>query len=69
METKSLSDKLPRKVKGIHQCQALDDDGNKCKNKATIEQYYFGEHEHYSFTNVASWIIVKFCDTHGEKIK
>ena len=63
---KSLSDKLPRKVRGKHQCQALDMNGNRCPKMATIEQYYHGDNElYYSYNDdVPQWIIVKLCEKH-----
>lgn len=51
---KSYADKLPRLTKG-HKCQALDDDGNKCRCNAKIETFVFLDDGTY-------WITANLCE-------
>lgn len=57
---KYLSEMLPRKVKG-EKCCALDDKGERCKNKAIVECYYFGDME----SERVDWVRVTFCENHA----
>lgn len=63
MERKTVySDKLPRKVRGKHRCQALNMNGNRCHKLATTEEYYHGDNELYdSFSDSTRWVAVKLC--------
>lgn len=56
----SLSEKLPRKIKVEEICCVLDNRGNRCKNQAVVENYYFGDRE----CETVGWVRVAFCNQH-----
>ncbi len=51
-----------KKIKG-EKCCALDSDGKRCKDKAVVECYYFGDLE----SEYVDWVRVTFCDYHAQK--
>ncbi len=54
-------EKLPRRVKGNARCQHLDDDGNRCKKKARVEEYLFEDPARPK----RRWVTVCFCSIHS----
>ena len=58
----SYIDKLPEKIRG-KRCMALDNDGDRCKKRATIGQTYHGNPEHIGY-DTCSWVIVYLCPEH-----
>ena len=45
-------------------CQALDSNGNRCKNIAKFKEHYHGDHEIYSYDEGLSWVEVFVCKKH-----
>lgn len=58
---KRYSDHLPRKATG--RCQALDDDGRRCRRRAAVEATFHGDNEQL-FDETLSWVTVKLCKHH-----
>lgn len=61
-EDNPLTDYLPRIVKK-KRCNALDDDGNPCKNKALIETTIHSDPEIQPI-----WVHVNLCEVHAWSI-
>jgi len=59
------SEKYPRKTRFSLSCQCLDNDGMKCKKRATTEAYVFLDNELYDYGK--RWMIVFTCNDHAPK--
>lgn len=48
------------------QCNALDDNGKRCRQRSAIKMDYFGNPEMYPSYNdkCVGWVRVNFCPTH-----
>ena len=55
----------------IDRCNALNPDGNQCKNKGTRTIKYQGDHEIYTYSCYdkypISWVKIKVCRNHYEE--
>lgn len=49
----------------MRQCQALNSDHKKCRRKAVIQDYYFGNA--YCNNGMPTWVQVCLCETHRRK--
>lgn len=48
-------------------CQALGDNGEKCKREATNSHNYHGTSQLYDeFNGRPTWARIRFCDKHGK---
>lgn len=55
-------EKLPRRVKGNVRCQHLDENGDRCKKKARVEETVHEDPEHPK----VRWVTVNFCSIHAQ---
>ncbi len=60
------TDGLPKRVIGRLQCDALDEDGNRCDCPATVEVPYYGD-EVAGLQTTVPWVVVRLCDYHGKQ--
>lgn len=60
------TDGLPKRVLSRVQCDALDEEGNRCDCPATIEAPYYGDETGLLQTNVP-WVVSRFCEYHGKR--
>lgn len=67
MKTETVKDfeKYPRRTRLKCTCWNLNDQGIKCKKKATTETAVFLDNELYDYGN--RWMIVITCDDHKPK--
>lgn len=57
----------PHRPKGRYRCDALDQNGRRCRRIAVIEECYHGDAELYSFSGPPpTWVLVRFCSAHTE---
>lgn len=53
---------LPKRVRERIQCDALDEDGNRCDLPAVFEAPYYGDEN----CEKAPWVVARLCDFHGD---
>jgi hypothetical protein len=65
-ENLSYYEKLPRKINKKRRCQALDEDGNRCKKQAKMEIDIHYNPELYEYP---TWGVLYFCEEHFKKVR
>lgn len=55
----------PHKAKPGQRCDALTDDGRRCRKAAAVETSYHGDNEIYSHDGPRpTWVLVRLCADH-----
>lgn len=57
---------LPRRRRGLGPCMAMDQDGERCDMKATIEGEYHGADDAED-VKATPWVVTHLCDYHGRR--
>lgn len=56
-----------KEEKVLPRCNALDDDGKRCRKRSAIEHDYFGSNRYYGYGSV-EWVRINVCIDHAMKV-
>lgn len=60
---------MKKELKKFPHCNALDEDGKRCRKHSAIETHYFGASEHYRQTGgrgiEVHWVKINVCIEHA----